>query len=318
MAVYNAATYLPQAIDSVLAQTMPSWELLCVDDGSTDGSLRILRDYARRDERIKVITGLGNQGPAKARNAALRVCEGEYITMLDADDWLSADALQSVVDTFDHHPSADSVMFTLILDYPDHAEPFATPYCPGDVLTGKEAFRLIFQRQLHGLYVIRRDIHMRYPYDDSCKLHSDDNTAPFHYLHSRQVHVCAGEYHYRKHAEAMSFSTGMTYFAFLDSNLSMTRLLQREIEQGTGVEASDLEAYEHHRWLQYVDKHWHFYLHRNEFSKEQKTVIRKKLKDFYTTFTQPSPRKFGYTRFASYRHFLIQEWLYFRLKKMMQ
>lgn len=71
MAVYNAAPYLAEAIESVQGQTFPDWELLCVDDGSRDESLEILRSFAANDTRIRVFSGYGNQGPAKARNTAL-------------------------------------------------------------------------------------------------------------------------------------------------------------------------------------------------------------------------------------------------------
>ncbi|MDE6703642.1 MAG: glycosyltransferase [Muribaculaceae bacterium] len=85
--VYNAEKYLRQAIESVMAQTFQDWELILVDDGSTDKSNEICREYAIKDRRIRIIEK-ANGGVSCARNTALDVSEGEYIFFLDADDEL--------------------------------------------------------------------------------------------------------------------------------------------------------------------------------------------------------------------------------------
>ena len=318
MAVYDAAPYLPQALDSVLLQQMPDWELLCVDDGSRDDSLRILQDYARRDARIRVFSGYGNQGPAKARNVALGHAVGEFVMMLDADDWLSPDALQQAVDVFRKAPLADCVLLQLMEEYPDHSCPYAMEARPGDVFTGQEAFRLSLDWRLHGLYLVRRDLHVRYPYDDSCHLHSDDNTTRIHYLHSREVHLSTGIYHYRKREDSISFAVGFGHFGYLDANLSMSRLLRKELAEGSGVTQDDLAFYEAYRWMQYVDKHWYLFLHRHHLTREEKNLAREKLCTYYETFSQGYSSAFGYRRYKKYNHFLWQEWLYFRLRYLLK
>ena len=78
MPVYNHAEYLSEAIESVLGQTFDNWELIIVDDGSTDESPEIARKFAQRDNRIKVFTQ-SNAGPAKARNTALRQVRGGVV-----------------------------------------------------------------------------------------------------------------------------------------------------------------------------------------------------------------------------------------------
>lgn len=93
--VYNAADYLQRSISSVLNQTYPFWELLMVDDGSSDDSIQICSDYAKKDSRIKLICN-EHGGTAKARNTALDVAKGEYIVFLDADDAYHPQYLQSM------------------------------------------------------------------------------------------------------------------------------------------------------------------------------------------------------------------------------
>lgn len=85
--VYNVEKYLAQCLDSVIGQTYKNLEIICVNDGSTDGSLKILEQYARQDARIRIINQK-NAGLNGARNTGLRNVTGAYITFLDSDDWL--------------------------------------------------------------------------------------------------------------------------------------------------------------------------------------------------------------------------------------
>lgn len=92
IAFLNAEKFLAETIESVLAQTYPNWELWLVDDGSTDGSSQIARDYAARHaDRIHYLEHPGheNRGKSASRNLGLRHARGRYVTWLDADDvWL--------------------------------------------------------------------------------------------------------------------------------------------------------------------------------------------------------------------------------------
>ncbi len=90
--VYNAAGYLAQTLDSLLRQDISDYEILCVNDGSTDASPEILEAYQRRQENIRVIHQ-ENSGVAAARNTALRQATGEYIWFVDADDLVAPNCL---------------------------------------------------------------------------------------------------------------------------------------------------------------------------------------------------------------------------------
>lgn len=93
MPVYNTVKYLETAIRSIIEQTYSDWELICIDDGSTDGSLEILRKFADTNPKIKVITQK-NQGAGAARNKGLESAEGEFIIFLDSDDFFSRNLLE--------------------------------------------------------------------------------------------------------------------------------------------------------------------------------------------------------------------------------
>lgn len=93
--VYNVEAYLRQCLDSVVKQTLRDIEIICVDDGSTDGSAAILAEYAARDSRVKVLLQ-GNAGAGVARNTGLAVARGEYICFCDPDDFLPHDLIECV------------------------------------------------------------------------------------------------------------------------------------------------------------------------------------------------------------------------------
>ncbi|MCD8266102.1 MAG: glycosyltransferase [Prevotellaceae bacterium] len=95
--VFNAGKYLSQCVESVLGQTFTRWELLLVDDGSTDGSTEACDAYALRDSRIRV-WHKGNGGASSARNVGLDKARGEWIAFLDADDYLLPHSLKALVE----------------------------------------------------------------------------------------------------------------------------------------------------------------------------------------------------------------------------
>jgi glycosyltransferase involved in cell wall biosynthesis len=103
MPVYNTEAYLTDSIDSILGQTFQDWELICVDDGSSDGSLEILRRYERADSRVRVITR-PHSGNYRARNAGMALARGRYIAAMDSDDVALPERLRRQVDHMERHP----------------------------------------------------------------------------------------------------------------------------------------------------------------------------------------------------------------------
>lgn len=108
--VYNAEKYLKTCLDSLISQTYANYEVLCVDDGSTDHSLNILRFYEKKDNRIKVFTQ-ENAGPAAARNKALEYATGDYISFVDADDYLVENAFEILVEVAGEKENWDLIIF---------------------------------------------------------------------------------------------------------------------------------------------------------------------------------------------------------------
>jgi glycosyltransferase involved in cell wall biosynthesis len=103
MPVYNTEAYLIDSVGSILNQTFQDWELICVDDGSNDGSLEILRRYESTDPRIRVIAR-PNTGGSRARNDGMAIARGRYIAAMDSDDIGLPERLRRQVEYMESHP----------------------------------------------------------------------------------------------------------------------------------------------------------------------------------------------------------------------
>lgn len=243
LAAYNAEKYLREALDSLLAQTMTDFQAVMIDDASTDSTHDILASYAAADSRFRLLTNTVNTGQAIARNRGLQVSDGRYVAMLDADDRFAPDTLEKAVAVLDRDPDAG----VAVLDLRYVADGVETPYpmrAEGTVWSGQEAFELSLDWSLHGLYVARRELYDRWPFDTSCRLYSDDNTTRLHYLHSGKVVLCDGKYLYRQHDESMTGKLSPLRLELLLANKSMSDQLKIE-KQSERV----LAKFERERWI---------------------------------------------------------------------
>ena len=91
--IYNASKYLGQALGSVTKQTLSNIEIICINDGSTDDSLEIIHKYAVQDNRINIINK-SNSGYGDSMNHGLNIAKGEYIAILEPDDWYEPNMLK--------------------------------------------------------------------------------------------------------------------------------------------------------------------------------------------------------------------------------
>lgn len=244
--VYNMEPFLAECLDSVLGQTYPHLQAICVNDGSRDRSREILEDYARRDNRVLVIDK-ENGGLSSARNRGLEAATGEYIMFLDSDDWLDPDICRLAVEELEQ-TGAELVMWSYIREFQDHSR-------TTDVL-GKE--RLYFNaegvcrlyRRLFGLIgeelsdpskgdvivtawgkLYRRDRIAGIEFIDTKKVGTEDclyNIEVFRNLRSA-VYLPVYGYHYRKY-NAASLTTVHNPRLF-DGWQNMYALMESHIER---------------------------------------------------------------------------------------
>jgi glycosyltransferase involved in cell wall biosynthesis len=119
VAVYNTEKYLKQCVDSILSQTYKNFELILVNDGSTDSSVKICDHYAKKDERIKVLHQK-NSGQTVARQAGFLKSSGKYCLVFDSDDWLEPTALEQMHKAITEN-NADMVMFDGYFNYDERS-----------------------------------------------------------------------------------------------------------------------------------------------------------------------------------------------------
>ena len=98
IAAHNAQRTLSRAVDSAVLQTLTDIEIIVVDDGSTDGTADLVGELASRDRRVKFIRHDFAKGVSSARNSAIRVARGEWLVILDADDWIAGERLETLIE----------------------------------------------------------------------------------------------------------------------------------------------------------------------------------------------------------------------------
>ena len=104
MTAYNSQQYVAQAMESILNQTFSDFEFIIINDGSTDDTARIIRQYATRDSRIKFIDNKVNKGLISVLNQGLELCKGEYIARMDSDDISIPTRFALQLEYMDAHP----------------------------------------------------------------------------------------------------------------------------------------------------------------------------------------------------------------------
>lgn len=320
VAIYNAEKYLHQCLESLRQQTLKECEFLCVDDCSTDSSVSIVKSFVETDSRFKLMHTPVNSGQAVARNLGLACATGEYVTMLDADDWFAADTLESAYKVALDNDFPDTVMLHMIMV--DESTGTIRPYSSSSIqrpLSGQEAFRLSLDWKLHGYYIIRRDIHLRYPYDATYRVYSDDLTTRMHFLHSRSVLFSEGEYYYRQHSESVTHRFSVSRFLFMDAMSLMKQKIQEEIREGSidNPEAI-LTFFENLRWFNFLSMVHYFIEHQKKMSAQEQADILSRLKSKLLTFETDRIEsrlkyRFGYIPIRNWRLFYLQEVAFWKI-----
>lgn len=145
--VYNTERYLKQCLDSVVNQTYPNLEIICINDGSKDGSLEVLQQYADRDGRVRILDR-ENAGVSAARNDGLVHAKGDYILFVDADDWIEPYTCENAVRgmlTYD----ADVVMWSYVSE--TESRSFRKMIFPETTVFEKEEVRSKLHRRFVGI-----------------------------------------------------------------------------------------------------------------------------------------------------------------------
>jgi len=160
--VYNLASLIGRALESVLDQSFGELEILLVDDASTDGGSKICREYAQKDSRIKYHQNQKNQGGGKSRNAAIQKAKGKYLLFLDGDDFFEPNALNKII-LKAKSSGSDLIVFGFNQLWEEnlYAVASCTP-CPKNIKPGDEFESYLLNINGFGpfpwIYLYRRDL----------------------------------------------------------------------------------------------------------------------------------------------------------------
>lgn len=224
--VYNAERFLRRSVDSVLSQTFAGWELVLVDDGSTDSSGGICDEYAARDHRVKVIHK-SNGGVSSARQAGMEAASGKYFIHLDSDDWMDSDLLGKMFAEAER-TGADVVCCDFCQVYKDRRE--ISRQCHPGYSRKRIAEAVCGGRMAHSLWnkLIRRTTY------DACGLSFPENLATAEdafvclslFIRGVDCAFCEGTYYYYDRFISGSSLTRSKYRRSLDSIVECVSLLE--------------------------------------------------------------------------------------------
>ncbi|MBR6979912.1 MAG: glycosyltransferase family 2 protein [Prevotella sp.] len=119
---YNCEQYIEQCLDSILAQSYHDLQVICVEDCSTDGTLELIEQYVAKDARVKLIRHTHNQGMSASRNDGIAISEGEWLMLLDSDDWIDRDTCQQALEAARRH-QADTVAWCYTREFMNKSLP---------------------------------------------------------------------------------------------------------------------------------------------------------------------------------------------------
>ena len=149
--IFNAEKYLNKCLDSIVNQTFTDFEVILIDDGSTDSSAAICQEYVNTDERFKYIFKK-NGGVSSARNRGLDECKGNYIYQIDSDDWIDSDLLTSIITSMKKENADLSIFGFCTYNIQTHKERFSIwNGSDSKIITKEEALKGIVQ-ETYGTY----------------------------------------------------------------------------------------------------------------------------------------------------------------------
>jgi glycosyltransferase involved in cell wall biosynthesis len=234
MAVYNAEEFLSEAIDSVINQTYAQWELICINDGSSDNSLHILKQYQEKDARIIVLDPPRCGTAAGARNAGLAIARGQFIAMLDSDDKIESTYFEKLL-ARKYETQADIVISTTAYwEYKSNTLSRSLTGVYGDtikMLSGREAFELSLHWEIGGIGLHLADTVKKIKYCE-IGMRGDEYTTRVLFLLANKIAFSDAIYFYRNNLNSSTKRLSvMHYSASLRDAMLLTLIRENNFDR---------------------------------------------------------------------------------------
>ena len=228
--VYKTEKFLEKCIRSVMNQTLREIEIICINDGSPDNSLKILKKLEKEDKRLKIINQ-ENQGVCKARNEAIKIARGKYCINVDSDDWIEKEYLEEMYNVAEVKES-DIVISDIFVDYYDERN---KNYIIKDLnisdeisLTGKEYINIFLTNNFKGYSwnkLIKRELYIKnnIKYDENIYIFEDNEVILKLAYYSQKINkLNKAFYHYIKHKSIASSQSSEKFLR--DINISFKEI----------------------------------------------------------------------------------------------
>lgn len=230
MAAYNAADFISETIDSIINQEFTEWELICVNDGSTDNSLEILKYYGSRENRITVLD-IPNSGALNARNFGVEKAKGEWLYIMDADDKMSIDMLQEMYNTA-LSESADFILPDQIHWFPHNEEEtfsFNQKFGIFPNISSRDAFLKYLKWEIHGRGMMKTCLYKEHSFNYD-RFFIDEFINRKVVLNCEKVAFSKGEYIYRQNDESLIYKVSRRRFDVLERSRMSEELLIKNFD----------------------------------------------------------------------------------------
>ncbi len=205
--VYNVEKYLRECVESVLTQTSDDYEIILVDDGSTDNSGIICDEYAKKFECIKVIHKK-NKGLGSSRNVGVKAAEGKYILFLDSDDYIEKETVRILINAMSES-NPDICLFGGTVLYEDvedkriiPADTYERKYLPNEIISGDKCIKIDFERNSYitsvCLRIYRRDYFDKHFSFNEEYIHEDEDVSFLSCLKADKIRIIADKLYIRR------------------------------------------------------------------------------------------------------------------------
>lgn len=309
MPAYNAEKYIAEAIESVIAQTFSDWELVIVDDCSTDGTYSIIKEYCKRDQRIKSYRLPKNSGTCQVpRHQAVRMSHGEWVIGLDADDYLASEDLEKLYKR-QMETGADIVLHRLV-QIDNVGNMLGTiprqDFDMNQILSGREAcMKTIGQWEINGNGLFKYSIYEQVLGKNRVShVNCDEIDTRRLFLLSNKVAFADVSYFYRFNSESITHRFSKTRFDVLELEKMLDDLIKKEFGYASDTHSKMVTQ----RMNSMVSLLGLYYKHKSLFSEGEKNEIQRRFKQNYEDISKEL-----YKGSSLRKILLTSNWFLFRL-----
>ena len=283
MPAYNAEKYISEAIESVRGQDFADWELIIVDDASTDGTLKIIEYFAKEDARIKYMSSAHNSGSARVpRLKAVSMAVSNWIFSLDADDFIASDYLTKMTRRAETTHS-DLVLGRMqLIDGSKNSLMYCIPgsnYDMNQILTAYQALTKTIGKWEFGFNgaLVKTDYYRRLPNDGHNEMNMDEVDSRRLLLMAEQVAFCEAVYYYRQHKDSITKKISMKSFDRMCTSFELLSFLAKAVPEDKEIRILQMREC----WASVSNSLLLLFKYHSSFSANERLCVHRNIRIYY-------------------------------------